>query len=178
MKTYQKDGFTIIELVVSVAFLGVITVLAAPSFAGFLERQRVATQSEVISTMLNTARSESVARLLNVDVCWNTGAAAVDVRGYSVGAGQIAVLVGNPAQSIRDVELSDDGLFIDDNDDNDCVTFLPSGRFDTVSASSGNLVFGVCKSNGDTVDSRGIVLNATGRPSTVNNDGAAVIDCT
>ena len=177
MKTFRQAGFTIIELFVAVALLGVIVTMAAPSFAGFVERQRLSAQAEIISVTLSTARAEALSRLATVNVCWNQTASVVTVNTFDVQPGQMVVLIGNPAEVIRDVALSDDGIFIDDTDNDDCVSFNASGRFNTASATGGSLVFGVCKESGVTADSKGVVLNATGRASTVDNSDGSVINC-
>ena len=177
MKTVRQAGFTIIELFVAVALLGVIVTMAAPSFASFVERQRISAQAEIISVTLSTARAEAMSRLATVNVCWNQTSGVVTVNSFDMQPGQMVVLIGNPAEVIRDVSLSDDGIFIDDTDLDDCVSFNSSGRFNTASATGGVLAFGVCKESGVATDSKGVVLNATGRASTVNNSDGSVINC-
>lgn len=186
MKQSKSKGFTLIELFLALLIVGVIATTAVPSFSGFVERQRLAGQAAAISSTLSIARGEAVTRLTTVSVCWNQTNAAVTVDGFSLLPGQMAVIVdrtpaevtaGTPAAVIRDIAFSDDGLFIDDTDADDCVSFNPSGRFDTSSATGGSLTFGICKESGETVDSKAVILNATGRASTVDNKSGATINC-
>ncbi|MFQ3246024.1 MAG: type IV fimbrial biogenesis protein FimT [Arenicella sp.] len=186
MKQQKSDGFTLIELFLALLIVGVIATTAVPSFSGFVERQRLAGQAEAISSTLSTARAEALTRLATVSVCWNQTNAAVTVDGFSLQPGQMAVIVdrtpaevtaGTAAVVVRDIAFSDDGLFIDDTEVDDCVSFLPSGRFDTNSTVIDPLTFGICKESGETADSKAVVLNATGRASTVDNKSGAAINC-
>ncbi len=177
MKHHKSSGFTLIELFLAVLILGVVVAGAVPAFSGFMERQRISAQAEAVSSTLSTARSEAVTRLTTVDVCWNQTNAAVTLRGFSLEPGKMAILIGDPAEVIRDFAFSDGELFVDDSDADDCVSFLPSGRFDVTTATKGVLRFGVCKELGETADSKAVVLNATGRASTVKNSAGAIINC-
>jgi prepilin-type N-terminal cleavage/methylation domain-containing protein len=178
MKQQKSDGFTLIELFLALLIVGVIATTAVPSFSGFLERQRLAGQAEAISSTLSIARAEALTRLEAIEVCWNQTNAAITRRSYSIMPGQMVIMTGSdPAVVIRDIAFSDDGLFIDDTEVDDCVSFLPSGRFDTNSTVIDPLTFGICKESGETADSKAVVLNATGRASTVDNKSGAAINC-
>jgi prepilin-type N-terminal cleavage/methylation domain-containing protein len=178
MNQHKSNGFTLIELFITLLVLAVVVTLAVPPFADFLERQRLSAQAEAISSTLSTARAESMTRVEDIEVCWNQTNAAITRRSFVLRPGQMAILsLDSPAEVMRDIAFSDEGLFIDDNDANDCVTFSPSGRFDTTTATFGFLTFGICKESGDTTDSKGVVLNATGRASTADNSDGDIINC-
>ena len=55
-------GFTIIELMVTVAVLGVLAAIAAPSFQPLIERWQVRQVSEELQSSLYFARSEAIKR--------------------------------------------------------------------------------------------------------------------
>ncbi|ACM33970.1 GspH/FimT family pseudopilin [[Acidovorax] ebreus] len=55
-------GFTAIELMVTVAILGVLAALAAPSFAAVAERWRIMQTTESLKSTLYYARSEAIKR--------------------------------------------------------------------------------------------------------------------
>lgn len=56
----RTQGFTAIELMVTVAVLAVLATLAAPSFMSTIERWRVRDTAESLSTALYFARSEAI----------------------------------------------------------------------------------------------------------------------
>lgn len=66
-------GFTMIELVIAVAIAAILLTLAAPSFRDFLGKKRVEGVATELSTDLQYARSEAVARNATVRVTFGTG---------------------------------------------------------------------------------------------------------
>jgi type IV fimbrial biogenesis protein FimT len=65
----RTRGFTLIELMVTIAILAILITLAAPSFSNVIRSNRVASQTNALVTALNTARSEASKRGLPVTVC-------------------------------------------------------------------------------------------------------------
>jgi type IV fimbrial biogenesis protein FimT len=55
-------GFTLIELMVTIAVLAIIVTIAIPSFQDIIERNRVVTQANNILSAVQLARSEAVKR--------------------------------------------------------------------------------------------------------------------
>lgn len=53
-------GFTIIELMLVLTLLAVVAAIAAPNFAGFVERNRAVTQAEALKALLTYARGEAM----------------------------------------------------------------------------------------------------------------------
>lgn len=62
----RQAGFTLIELMVVVAVLGILTTLAVPSFREFVAGQRMKTASFDLMSMLTLARSEAIKRNASV----------------------------------------------------------------------------------------------------------------
>jgi type IV fimbrial biogenesis protein FimT len=66
-------GFTLIELMITLAIAAILLGLAAPSFNDLIKDNRLTTQINALSASLNLARSESIKRSLTVTVCKSTG---------------------------------------------------------------------------------------------------------
>jgi prepilin-type N-terminal cleavage/methylation domain-containing protein len=73
-------GFTMIELMVAVAIIAVLLAVAAPSFIGYLAKQRVEGVASELGTDLQYARSEAVARNTEVRVTFGTGCYVVHTQ--------------------------------------------------------------------------------------------------
>jgi type IV fimbrial biogenesis protein FimT len=72
-------GFTIIELMVTLAILAIMMGLGVPSFRAFISSQKIKTGASELMTSLVLARSEAVKRNANVTItpnsstAWNNG---------------------------------------------------------------------------------------------------------
>lgn len=57
----QLRGFTLIELMVVVAVLGVLAAIAMPNMRDFIDRQRLIAQVREVANLMQLARSEAIA---------------------------------------------------------------------------------------------------------------------
>ncbi len=73
MASMRKRGFTIVELVVTLAVLSIILVWAVPSFRSITQNARVTSQANEFITSLNLARSEALKRQVPVSIAAASG---------------------------------------------------------------------------------------------------------
>lgn len=82
-----NNGFTLIELIITLVVAGVLLGIGVPNFRSFLQNSRITTQSNEAVANFSLARSEAVARRKNVVVCRSaaptaaTPTCAVDATG-------------------------------------------------------------------------------------------------
>lgn len=61
-RSFRQKGFTVIEMMMVVAILGVLIAIAAPSFSSIIESQRAKSVASDLHTALTLARSEAIKR--------------------------------------------------------------------------------------------------------------------
>lgn len=67
MKT--NKGFTLIELMVTLAVAAIILTVAVPSFRSIVQNNRLITQANELITGINLARSEAIKRGQSISIC-------------------------------------------------------------------------------------------------------------
>lgn len=149
MKIYKTHGFTLLELMITVAVLVIALTVAVPSFKAVIQSNRVTASTNQLVTALNFARSEAVKRGQVVSLCMAD--ASNPPKCQTAGTddwanGWLAFLnpsKNNDYSSYDDVlrvwdPLPDDiALNVDDASVTDTrrVDYLPMGNIDTAGAS-------------------------------------------
>ncbi len=70
----QNSGFTLVELMVTVAVLAILLGIAIPSFQGTLDKRRLTGAAEQLYADLQYARSEAIKRNTTVRLSFQSGA--------------------------------------------------------------------------------------------------------
>lgn len=75
----KTNGFTIVELMVVISIIGVLALIASPSFVAIKRNSELTSATNNLMAAINTARSEAMKRGMNAVVApttgtdWNTG---------------------------------------------------------------------------------------------------------
>ena len=104
----RNSGFTIIELMITMALLAVVAAIAVPSFRTMIQNNRAATQANNFITAINLARSESVKRGRDVYIQSASGTAAW-AAGWRVWADQDADGAEDAGELLRVFEALEGG---------------------------------------------------------------------
>ena len=166
-------GFTLIELMVTVAILAIVTAVALPNFDDFIRRTRVDNEVSELHRLLLTARNSAINTDQNVTICGIDNSSKC-----TTGSGwknEIVVFIDANNNSTLDADeevfkrkaaaTTGDRLEFTSAS----IIYTPSGR--TTVDTSGT--FKYCP-NEHVDDSRGIEISASGRvyaTTDQNNDG-------
>ena len=64
-----QAGFTLVELLIGLAILGILSVVAVPSMNNMIRDARLSSQTDLLIHTLNAARLEAVKQRTNMTVC-------------------------------------------------------------------------------------------------------------
>lgn len=154
MRRLSQLGVTLIELMITLAVLGILVVLALPGYSRWIQNAKIRTASDAILNGLQLARAEAVQRNANVlfaltsGTGWTvtSGSAVVQTRAAGEGSSNVILTNVNPSTATR-------------------VTFNALGRISTNADGSPSLinfdldVSSAILSNADSRDLR-IIINA------------------
>ena len=147
--TRNQSGFTVIELLMTVAILAVLVSLAAPSMKAFMDTQSIKTPATDLYTSLVLARSEAIKRNSAVDLV------PTDVTDWSQG---------------WQVKVQSAGTVIRVQDPMPAVAILPSNVGNLTYGGNGRLVttaalFRVTIPTNLNLRMRCVSVDASGRPN-------------
>lgn len=175
-------GFTLIELMVTVAVASILLALAVPGYRELIQSNRMSTQANLLLSDLNAARSEAVKRRIPVTLCKGTQSACASSDGYEQGWLIFADHNHNGVLDTEDMILRTQGASGSDltirgkSPIQNRITFFDSGNVST----SGSIIF--CDSriqvfNTDRAKARAIIISQPGRFRTVTGSDALVTSC-
>ncbi len=159
-------GFSLLELVISLAIAAVLLVLALPSYGRWIGDEQVMNHAILLSKSMQLARSEAIKRGHRVNLCKSSdGVQCADIGGWDLGflmhedTGALGEVDG-PDAVIR-FEHSTRGIRVSSNKPlADYVSFTAFGHARTLNGALQMGTFTVCKSGFQAVD---VVLVGSGR---------------
>ncbi|MFP5414689.1 MAG: GspH/FimT family pseudopilin [Gammaproteobacteria bacterium] len=161
-RSIRNRGFTLIEMMVTVAILAILIAAVTPSFRGILRDNQAATQASAVVTSLMLARSEAIKRNAPVAMCRsNTGTSCA---GSDWADGWILWTDIDGDAAVDSVEIVQVREALAGNfaltATGSSFTYRPDGSV-TGAADS----FELLPSDGDTDYGRCVAVDVTGRPS-------------
>ncbi|MEN8166318.1 MAG: GspH/FimT family protein [Pseudomonadota bacterium] len=166
----KRSGFTLIELMITLAVMTIVLTMGVPSFLQMMRNNHTVTQANQLVTSLNLARSEAVKRGMRVTVMktgaeWENGWRIFsDLDGDSVldddgdavlcELGEDCVLRIYPA-------LSDNYTLRTGGNFTNWVAYLPTGQ--SKGDPFSNDTFRLCADDQDTAKGRSIAISLLGR---------------
>lgn len=182
----RPGGFTLIELMVTIALVAILAALAAPSIGGFVSRSAMRGISTDFSLALQRTRLEAVNRNMCASICMSTTAGTATPKcvdsGEDWGRGWIVFLnpTCNAAIDTDDPAAADIVLTRDSsgsrytltnhesNEDLQAITFTSRGA--TSLPTSGFSLVDSAASSSDADFNRTICLDSLGRVRTLESD--------
>lgn len=175
----RTTGFTIIELMITIALAAVILTLGVPAFQGLSERNRLTSNINSFVASLALARSEAVKRKQRVIVCASTDGATCANNGKYETGWIVYVESSNPLDTNRDVN-NEELLWVNDALANNLtlratvpfenrVQYLSTGQ----TSGLGNGSIKLCKDN-QTNKARMLTIIKSGRVHLAKNDAYGV----
>ena len=175
IKSLKSSGFTILELMITIAVVGVLAAVALPSFNYTIQNNRVKTAASDAHMSLLLARSEAIKRNNNVKVSFNSS-------GWTVAYYDPDLTPPDYVTLTDKTDLSPDvsydpylGGTVDSLPQD--IVFNRSGRLDT-STHTQSIELRFTSSKLTTIPLRCVSLSLSGRPKVeTDSDGDATNGC-
>lgn len=169
----RPAGFTLLELVITVAVLAIALGIAVPSFQGITNRNRLTSVANEVVAAMQLTRMEAIRRNQRVVMCPSTNGTTCS------GANWMRMIVREAdaaGEVIREFQFNGQGLAIKSSsnvDDNNQIAFTSSGfaRVGGTTNASGGL--SVCSTVVPAVENTRDVMVAVSRISVVTRNGTA-----
>ncbi|WP_456361858.1 GspH/FimT family pseudopilin [Xanthomonas arboricola] len=169
----HRAGFTLIEIMVTVAVLGIVLAVAVPAFGTLIRSSRLTSNANEFVAALQLARSEAVRQNSLVAVCRSDNGSTCAVGGSWT---QFITVVVRSGQVLR-VNQVRSGTIVDGspslNSLNDRIAFSPDGLARTSSGTPLNAKLSICLSTSSPAQNNRNIVIANGSRVSVERTVAA-----
>jgi len=172
----REKGFTLIELMITLAIAAILLTVAVPSFQSLIENNRLATNVNQVITILHYLKSEAVKRNVAVSLCAgnpNNGCACNPGPGCNATWKNGYIVFTDPNVNCT-VDQGDQILQAREGIRGDytitavgCLTFRALGNL----SANNTVTISICTSNLTADNIRDIVINPVGRPNVQKRTG-------
>lgn len=181
-KFAANNGFTLIELMITLVVVIILASIAAPSFNSLIRENRLSTQSNLFLSSLQLAKSEAIRRGVQVTMIpesntpgeWHQGwRIFTDWNSNETFNGNVNATdcstEGQDCYLLFQENIGNNLTLVGDSQYEDWIAFSPSGE--TLSSGGGLPIgsFSLCTPN---TNGRDIVINGAGRMRVEEGDGA------
>ncbi len=160
----RNYGFTMVELLITLAVAGIIAAIALPNFQNFIKDNRLKTRTSEMVSQLQLARSEAAKQKMRVTICTSTNGSACTAgtdwdKGWIVWTDKNSNAGIDPDSEILKTERESKQAVVI-NAGSDTLDYLPDGT--AITPGGGAIQFTFCDDR--TAESgRQITIALTGR---------------
>lgn len=144
MKCYSSRGFTLIELMVTLAILIMLMAVAVPGMLDLIRDARLSAQTDLLVSSLNTARLEAIKRRSNMTLCPASDANTATACSTSASDWQNGLLIWDGAAVTQRIQ-SKTGVVVTPTPSS-ATTVVFSGTLGSLAAGAVETTFTLCSS--------------------------------
>jgi len=163
----KNKGFSLIELLVVVAMLGILLAVAMPGFQDTIESANTNSQVKVLLTTLNLASSEAIKRGTNVAICASNDGLDCDAGVWNEGWMVFVDTNGDADGSSGSVDAGDTVLRVFDTLGAGSTLTFTTNLFEYNAQGFNDLeavhTFKVCPDTNNTNNARAVEIGVSGR---------------
>ena len=160
----RNNGFTLIELATTMCVVAILSGIAAPSFAGFIERQRASAAMNSLMTHMALARIAAISRNQRAVLCPTSDGANCELgtdwsQGWMLFLDEDGNRTPDASDEIVRIELEPTSrhLRVVSSGGRQQLRYLPDGR-----SAGTNLTVSICNKGGELLGK--VIVNNMGRP--------------